>query len=172
MTATTKTAEADAESEAASDRRQSLLATDEQEEEPSPSRRTHSLVIVANRLPARKVTRGDKSQWELSPGGLVSALTPVLEKTKGAWVGWSGAAGEAPAPFTLNGIRNQPLSLTKCDIERFYEGFSNRTIWPLYHDAVRPPEYRRRWWAPYVDVNQRYADAAAKTAAKGAAVWI
>jgi trehalose 6-phosphate synthase len=56
--------------------------------------------------------------------------------------------------------------------QNFYEGFANRTLWPLYHDAVRRPEFHRRWWWPYVDVNRRFAEAAAESAGKGASVWV
>src|SRR5690606_13844312 len=53
-----------------------------------------------------------------------------------------------------------------------YEGFSNRTIWPLYHDAVRPAQYHRAWWASYVEVNRLFAAAAIAEAAPGAIVWV
>ena len=54
----------------------------------------------------------------------------------------------------------------------FYEGFSNATLWPLYHDLVAKPSFHREWWDSYVTVNQRFADAAAKFAAEGAIVWV
>ena len=54
----------------------------------------------------------------------------------------------------------------------FYEGFSNATLWPLYHDLVAKPSFHREWWEAYVTVNQRFADAAAKYAAKEAIVWV
>ena len=58
------------------------------------------------------------------------------------------------------------------EIEGFYEGFSNATLWPLYHDLVAKPEFHREWWDSYVAVNQRFADPAAELAAKGATVWV
>src|SRR5690606_24044744 len=58
------------------------------------------------------------------------------------------------------------------EIADFYEGFSNGTLWPLYHDAIRPPEFHREWWRAYVDVNRRYAEAAAGAAGPGAHIWV
>ena len=65
-----------------------------------------------------------------------------------------------------------PMSLTPEEIEDFYEGFSNATLWPLYHDVVAKPEFHREWWDAYVAVNQRFAEKAAEVAAKDATVWV
>jgi len=142
------------------------------EAEPIAGGVTSDLVIVANRLPSRRVTRNGERVWAMSPGGLVSALRPVLEREDGAWIGWTGQAADEPEPFDLAGITNVPVALSREEVKRFYEGFSNRTIWPLYHDGVRTPEYRRIWWRAYERVNQRFAERAAEVASKGAAVWI
>ncbi len=128
-------------------------------------------VVVSNRLPVRRA--GPKSsRWETSPGGLVSALTPVLRDRPSTWIGWDGTIGRAPRPFVHDGIRNDPVPLSQSEIETYYDGFSNRTIWPLYHDAVRSPEYHRHWWRPYVEVNRRFAERAAQRAARGGIVWV
>ena len=65
-----------------------------------------------------------------------------------------------------------PVHLSAQEVEEFYEGFSNGTLWPLYHDVVAKPEFHREWWDSYVTVNQRFADRAASVAAKGATVWV
>jgi trehalose 6-phosphate synthase len=72
----------------------------------------------------------------------------------------------------MDGFRLVPVSLSDDEVERYYEGQSNATIWPLYHDAVEPPIYRRRWRDAYREVNRRYAQATAEVAAKGATVWV
>ncbi len=138
---------------------------------PSTSR-TSDIVIVSNRLPVHRVNTSTGDAWETSPGGLVSALTPILQKRPSSWIGWAGNAGDAPTPFKHDRITNLPVALSADEVEDFYEGFSNRTLWPLYHDAVRTPEYRRRWWKPYVQVNRRFAQAAANAAAEGGIVWV
>ena len=130
-------------------------------------------VVVSNRLPVDRVVAEDGSaSWKQSPGGLVTALEPVMRGTDGAWVGWIGKPDETLAPFTHDGMRLVPVPLSAVDVEEFYEGFSNDTIWPLYHDVIVPATYHRDWWDRYVEVNQRFADAAAAVAAEGATVWV
>ncbi|MDP8957761.1 MAG: trehalose-6-phosphate synthase [Actinomycetota bacterium] len=127
------------------------------------------LVVVANRLPVQR-RRGN---WVMSPGGLVSALTPVLQDSKGSWVGWSGVAGStAPEPFEHEGIEHRPVPLSSSEVDNYYYGFCNGTLWPLYHDAVRRPEFHRHWWRPYHRVNQRFAEAAAEVVKPGDLVWV
>jgi trehalose 6-phosphate synthase len=99
-------------------------------------------------------------------------LAPVLAERTGAWVGWPGQSGPAPAPFQHEGMRLFPIGLSAEEYERFYEGFSNGTLWPLYHDAIRAPEFHRTWWEAYVVVNRRYAKAVADVASPGATVWV
>jgi trehalose 6-phosphate synthase len=110
--------------------------------------------------------------WRRSPGGLVSALEPVMRANSGAWIGWPGDTGEVPEPFVDEGLTLVPVGLSEQEVAEFYEGFSNDTLWPLYHDLVAKPSFHREWWESYVTVNQRFADAAAKFAAKDATVWV
>ncbi|HZM81391.1 MAG TPA: hypothetical protein VFC19_37165 [Candidatus Limnocylindrales bacterium] len=95
-------------------------------------------MVVANRLPVDEVTddqpaarSGGGRRWRPSPGGLVTALHPVLVEHKGTWVGWSGTAGDAPPPFEFDGIQLVPMALSADEVGRYYEGQSNSTIWPL-----------------------------------------
>ena len=67
-----------------------------------------SFVVVANRLPVDEVSTPEGRQWRRSPGGLVTALHPVLAEHQGTWVGWAGGTGAAPEPFDLEGIRLHP----------------------------------------------------------------
>src|SRR5919112_2381228 len=109
------------------------------------------LVIVANRLPVDRVVAEDGSiSWRHSHGG-----------------------PDGPdEPFVQDDITLVPVPLTADEVEQFYEGFSNGTLWPLYHDAVAKPSFHRHWWEAYRAVNQRFADRAAELAADGAMVWV
>ena len=130
-------------------------------------------VVVANRLPVDRVIDADGSpSWKQSPGGLVTALEPVMRDADGAWVGWAGSPDEQIEPFDHGGIHVRPVPLSAEDIERYYEGFSNDTLWPLYHDVIAQPTYHRIWWDRYVKVNERFAEAAAAIASPGATVWV
>ncbi|MCP2247984.1 alpha,alpha-trehalose-phosphate synthase (UDP-forming) [Lentzea aerocolonigenes] len=130
-------------------------------------------VVVANRLPVDLERLPDGTErWKHSPGGLVSALEPFLRSHSGAWVGWPGVADAEVAPFEDDGLLLHPVELSAKEVEDYYEGFSNGTLWPLYHDVVAQPAFHRHWWNSYVRVNQRFADATAKVAAQGATVWV
>jgi trehalose 6-phosphate synthase len=131
------------------------------------------VVVVANRLPVDQITDSDgTTRWQRSPGGLVTALEPFVAGRGGAWVGWSGSAGEAPQPFESGGMSLIPVPLSEEEVDHYYEGMSNASLWPLYHDAVEKPEYHRTWWDTYVQVNKRFAERAASVAAEGAIVWV
>jgi trehalose 6-phosphate synthase len=65
-----------------------------------------------------------------------------------------------------------PVELSEEEVDRYYEGMSNASLWPLYHDVVEKPEYHRKWWDAYVQVNKRFADRAIEVAAEGAVVWV
>ena len=131
------------------------------------------LVIVANRLPVDRVVNADGSvDWRRSPGGLVTAIEPVMRANDGAWIGWSGGTDADLEPFVEDGLALVPVPLTEDEIAEFYEGFSNATLWPLYHDVVAKPEFHREWWDAYVRVNERFAKKAAEVAAEDALVWV
>ncbi|MGZ5389676.1 MAG: alpha,alpha-trehalose-phosphate synthase (UDP-forming) [Aeromicrobium sp.] len=135
--------------------------------------RKASFVVIANRLPVdRDIGPDGTVQWRKSPGGLVTALEPVMRRNGGAWIGWHGAADEKIAPFHHDGIDLVPVHLTAAEIKNYYEGFSNATLWPLYHDVVAHPEFHREWWDAYVAVNKRFAERAAKAAGRDAVVWV
>ncbi len=131
------------------------------------------LVIVANRLPVDRVTLSDGTPgWRRSPGGLVTAIEPVMRAGGGVWIGWPGGTEGDLEPFEDDGMALVPLSMNAEEIELFYEGFSNGTLWPLYHDVVAKPEFHREWWDSYVAVNRRFAEKAAELCAKNATVWV
>lgn len=133
--------------------------------------RASKLVVVANRLPLSRVGTGSASRWQSSAGGLVTALAPLLKSMPGVWIGWPG--GEAKIrPFKHDGMRIRPVALSRDEVEKFYNGMANRTLWPLFHDAIRTPEFHQDWWAQYFKVNTRFARAAAAEAGKGDIVWV
>ena len=129
--------------------------------------------MVSNRLPVDYEVASDGTEsWRTSPGGLVTALEPLMRASEGAWVGWPGVADRSFLPFENDGISLVPVRLSQQDLETYYEGFSNDTLWPLYHDVIASPSYHRVWWESYVEVNRRFADAAADIAASGATIWV
>ena len=133
----------------------------------------YDFVVAACRLPVDRVEApGGGQEWRPSPGGLVSALEPVMREAGGAWVGWPGGVGEAPGSFDVADLHLIGVGLSAEEVSDYYEGFCNATLWPLYHDVIAPPEFRRPWWEAYVRVNKRFAKATAEQAAPGATVWV
>jgi trehalose 6-phosphate synthase len=140
---------------------------------PSGTAQSADFVVVANRLPVDLEKLPDGTQrWKRSPGGLVTALEPMLRSRDGAWVGWPGLADADVEPLVEDGLHLHPVRLSAQEVEEYYEGFSNGTLWPLYHDVVAPPAFHRHWWQAYVRVNQRFAEVVAQVAAQGATVWV
>jgi len=130
-------------------------------------------VVVANRLPIDMEQLPDGTVTrKRSPGGLVTALEPLLRRNRGAWIGWPGVVDGDEEPIVENELHLYPVRLSGDDVSDYYEGFSNATLWPLYHDLIVKPIYERRWWDRYVDVNRRFAEATSRAAAEGATVWV
>lgn len=137
------------------------------------SQKQFDLVIAANRLPVDRVVGPDgEESWRTSPGGLVTAMESVMRGREGAWVGWAGEAGDAPAPFVEDDMYLRPVGLSEDEVAHYYEGFSNDTLWPIYHDVIVPATFHRYWFTAYEAVNRRFAEAVCEVAAKGATVWV
>jgi trehalose 6-phosphate synthase len=112
------------------------------------------VVAVANRLPVQRSDDG----WDLSPGGLVTALRPVMSTHPGAWVGWDGGTKGMPPTLPDSGVRLLPIGLSATQVRNYYYGFSNAALWPLLHNAIEKPRFERSWWFTYRDVNEIFAD--------------
>ena len=116
--------------------------------------------------------RAADDSWTPSPGGLVRALLPMLRDAGGAWVGWTGVVDDDAEPFTLDGVELHPVQLSQSEHDDYYEGFSNDSLWPLYHDAVRESTFKAQQWDAYVAVNERFAERLAEVAPPGAVIWV
>ena len=138
------------------------------------------LVVVSNRLPFT-FRQDERGAWHAEPGGggLVTALLPVLRHRGGMWIGWTGAAGEhgaladalaaagAGAGYRLEGV---PLSAEQ--MEKFYLGFSNEVIWPLFHDLQSLCNFDPAYWRTYCEVNAKYADVVLAHARRDDFIWV
>src|ERR1700755_2942981 len=126
-------------------------------------------VVVANRLPIDMERLPDgRLPGKGRPGGLVPALEPLLRRRKGAWIGWPGVPDSDEDPIVEDDLTLWPVRRSAEDVAKYYEGFSNATLWPLYHDVIVKPIYHREWWDCYVDVNRRFAEATSRAGAEGA----
>ncbi|HLP86042.1 MAG TPA: trehalose-6-phosphate synthase [Phycisphaerales bacterium] len=132
----------------------------------------HGLVIAANRLPIHRVEGGGRSGWQISPGGLVTAMAPILRRRGGHWIGWNGSVTRAGKSFDIDDLSLSPIGLSRSESLLYYQGFSNSTLWPLYHDAIVIPELHRTWWRSYKAVNQRFAKRLAQVTKRRGVVWV
>ncbi|QAA76833.1 MAG: Alpha,alpha-trehalose-phosphate synthase [UDP-forming] [Candidatus Bipolaricaulis sibiricus] len=135
-------------------------------------------IIVSNRLPVTAKQEEGSVQFVPSVGGLATGLRSVHASGEGRWVGWPGIAAEALRGKEGTVCRNLaelncvPVSLTPRDVRDYYGGFSNRTIWPLFHYFTQHATYDRDHWAAYRRVNERFAAATAEIAEPGDTVWV
>jgi len=132
------------------------------------------VIVVSNRLPVT-VHRGPKGlEARRSPGGLVSALEPVLKRRGGTWIGWPGTElRQDETLWTADGPYDiRPVRLTEKEIAGYYHGFSNRTLWPLFHSLPGQARYDRKEWQSFQRANERFADTTAEVAGEADLVWI
>ncbi len=137
------------------------------------------LIIVANRskFTIRK-SRG-KLVYTKSPGGLASALSSLTDKYETLWIGWPGIAREElneddiiEIAHKLNAEKCFPVFLARKSLKNFYDGFSNKVIWPLFHYFPQYIEFNESYWEEYVKVNRKYAETLSRVYRKGDFLWI
>jgi alpha,alpha-trehalose-phosphate synthase [UDP-forming]/trehalose-phosphatase len=139
------------------------------------------LVVVSNREPYvhRRGLAG--IEVENPPGGLVAALDPVLQAAGGTWIAWGSgdadfdvtdAEGRVRVPPGAESYTLRRVRLTKDAVERFYHGYANQSLWPLFHLAVDKARFAARYWSAYQNVNRRFAAAARDAVSGDSVVWI
>lgn len=139
------------------------------------------LITVSNRLPI-VVARADDGEWQIEPGsgGLISALAPMLRDRGGVWIGWPGVVEEELANLGSllarateeSGYALRPVLLTTNEHDKFYLGFSNEIIWPLFHDLQTRCNFDPTYWATYEAVNRKFARAVAQYSRAGDYIWV
>ena len=133
------------------------------------------LLIVSNRLPITVQERRGELQVEPSVGGLATGLSSWYKSSNSLWIGWPGVAGkeiEKDVEARLLSEDCYPVPLSEHDVEAYYHGFSNRTIWPLFHYFPLHAEYSEEFWRAYERVNTTFADLIAEIARPNDLIWI
>lgn len=143
------------------------------------------LIIVSNRLPVTvSVSDDGNTSYSASSGGLASGMAAYLEKQSGeesvlesVWIGWPGGdVPEALEAEVQQRLKEEysawPVFLTQHQIEKFYFGFSNKTLWPLFHYFQVYCSFSEEEWNAYVEVNQRYANAVLQMVEPGDTIWV
>ena len=145
---------------------------------PGNSSAGRRLLIVSNRLPFTVERRDDSTVLTPSGGGLATGLRPWHAQNNGVWIGWpgseakldDGAREHLEAMFRAHHV--VPVHLSRDHVERYYQGFSNRVIWPLFHYLLDRVPVEAAAWDAYCEANARFADAVVREFRPGDRIWI
>ncbi len=143
---------------------------------------SEKIIIVSNRIPC-SLSLGDSGavKYKKGIGGLVTALDPILRKNGGIWIGWDGQTTDK---FT--GIKQicitdecgktrysvECVHLNEKEIKNYYHGFSNRSIWPLFHGFIFQSHFDSEYWKTYVSVNKKFCNKILKESTRDSLIWI
>jgi len=134
------------------------------------------VIIVSNRLPVKIAHQQGEMVFQSSEGGLATGLGSIYKQNNNLWIGWPGALAndkeQGEIATALDKLNLSPVFLTKEEIHDFYEGFSNETLWPLFHYFPTYATYNPQHWESYVQVNRKFADAIISKSTKDDIVWI
>ena len=136
-------------------------------------------IIISNRLPVQLQISNGSINAIPSVGGLATGMKSVHSGGDSLWIGWSGLTDEE-IPMELTAKIDKALAehgtskvnLNEEEVNRFYFGFSNRTIWPLFHYFLEYAEFELDSWLTYKSVNQKFADAIIEKAGEDDTIWI
>ena len=136
-------------------------------------------LIISNRLPVQLSLAEDKVDVTPSVGGLATGMKSVSKSSNSSWIGWSGVDTEkisdSQAKKVDEALEKEDcvnVNLTDEEFELYYEGFSNKTIWPLFHYFTQFVKYEEEQWQAYKKVNQKFADVIAENMENVDKIWI
>ncbi len=137
------------------------------------------LITISNRLPFSFGKKDGRLSLESSAGGLATGLRSFYKSRPSAWIGWPGLPESKITPADEQQIVEnlavescRPVFLSGYEIEQYYHGFANKTIWPLFHYFPLYASYQKNYWAVYKRVNEKFCQAALEVAKPGDAIWI
>ena len=138
------------------------------------------LLVVSNRLPL-SIRKSKDGHWRSEPtsGGLQSAMAPILQRRGGVWIGWPGygpRSREKGWDEQVERWRKErgyvAVDLPSDLARKFYQGYANQTLWPLFHSFTTRFDYDADLWAAYVAANRRFRDAVLEELEPGDTVWV
>ena len=143
---------------------------------PTAAPPNNRLLIVSNRLPVTIETTDGRLVFRPSSGGLASGLGACYKAYRASWIGWPGLVASADrhevAEQLKQGLQCYPVFLSEKLAEKYYEGFTNKTIWPLFHSFPAYTKYSASEWEAYQEANHLFCDAILKIAQADDLVWV
>jgi len=136
------------------------------------------LINISNRLPVEIKNHSGHPRLSRSSGGLATALDSVWRGQHGVWIGWAGAAADSASAEALlqkaahgRSYSFKPVTISRDEVSKFYSGFANEIIWPLFHDMPSRCDFDPEYWEVYQRVNRRFAQATAEIATAKDVIW-
>ena len=134
-------------------------------------------IIVSNRLPVKVTKDAEGLQFQPSEGGLATGLGSIYKQGGNLWIGWPGllinqGIERINVTEKLKSENMHPVFLTQAEIKNYYEGFSNETLWPIFHYFNQYSVYNETFWEAYVEVNQKFCDEVVNFLEEGDILWI
>ncbi len=137
------------------------------------------LILVSNRLPVTVVKKGDRLKLQQSTGGLATALASLHRVFGGAWVGWPGITSDRVGSNEWRRIEEElrregliPVLISESLLDGYYNGFANRTLWPLFHYFPQYAVFDESFWRAYVRVNELFKEAVLSVAKPTDIIWV
>ncbi|MDJ0979006.1 MAG: trehalose-6-phosphate synthase [Erythrobacter sp.] len=129
------------------------------------------LVVISNRVAVPKARGAAGAQ-----GGLAGALNAALKDRGGIWFGWSGEETEIPSETIhldrTDGVTTATIDLSAQEVEEYYNGYANSTLWPLFHYRIDLAEFEKRTGQVYERVNERFAEGVSPLIDAEDLVWV
>jgi trehalose 6-phosphate synthase/phosphatase len=133
-------------------------------------------IIVSNRLPVKITQENEDYELKVSEGGLATGLGSVYKEGNNIWIGWCGLdvpkIDEKNIKEKLNKENLAPVFLSEEEIRLYYEGFSNETLWPIFHYMSTYAQYEQSYWDSYQNVNEKFKAAVLALAEPDDVIWI
>ncbi|MGD8979225.1 MAG: trehalose-6-phosphate synthase, partial [candidate division WOR-3 bacterium] len=136
------------------------------------------ILVISNRLPLTVTKRENRIRYHSSVGGLATGLSSLSKTYQNVWVGWPGIAAERVKTDKMRIKRKlrqencHPVFIRQYDIEHYYYGFCNRTIWPLFHYFTQYSMHNRRNWDSYVKVNETFSNEIIRITEPDDFIWV
>lgn len=145
---------------------------------PSAKQKPGRIIIVSNRLPVTITKRTGKITIQPSPGGLATALRTLQSDKEVVFFGWPGyiPKNRNEQEYIDSILREKhsclPIFLTRNEIDKYYYGFANRTIWPLFHYFTSYCTFEKSEWEAYRNVNQKFFKKIIQDSTKTDTFWV
>lgn len=141
-------------------------------------KQNNRVVIVSNRLPVSVARNNGNLKITPSIGGLATGLSSFHHDSNGLWVGWPGISpSDNEEKITMEETLRRdfsclPVYLSAADLKKYYYGFSNRTLWPLFHYFTTYCTYEKSEWKAYRKVNQMFCRRLLEVIEPGDMIWV